>query len=187
MFKWIAIASLVISLGLGIGTADALTPAKAEQLVRWTGCKADLTLDKTEPVMGSYFRHYSLDYDKDAPKSELYLGIKPYEGLTEEMEIAVLFHESGHCLQYQNSQMSILRQNGTRTMELDADRYSADLMCSYHMDGRQILHDLFVWALKTFDYNGDWGHGTLWERISQGNLATSCNLVSQQSPFMESK
>jgi hypothetical protein len=183
-FKWIAIAALGIFLGLGNGTADALTPAKAEQLVRWTGCKAELEVDVNEPIMGSFFMHDHLDYDP-SDKGKLYLGLQPYEGLTEDMEIAVLFHEAGHCLQYQGNRMRELgRQFDTQPTELDADRRSADLMCAYHIDGRQILHDLFVWALNTFGYAGDRGHGTIWERISQGNNAYSCNSSRMESPWL---
>jgi hypothetical protein len=183
-FKWSVIASLGIYLGLGIGTADALTPAKAEQLVRWTGCKSDVEFDPTAPVLNSFFTHHHLDYDVN-DKGLLYLGIQPYEGLTEEMEIAVLFHEAGHCLQYQNDKLRDLgRAFDTVPAELDADRQSTDLMCAYKMDGRQILHDLFVWARETFGYIGDPGHGTLWERISQANSAYNCEPNRMESPWL---
>jgi hypothetical protein len=59
--------------------------------------------------------------------------------------------------------------------ELDADRRSADLACGLGLDGRKLLHDTFQWAHDSFGYNGDDHHGTLAERMSQGDKATACD------------
>src|SRR5258706_5076347 len=132
-------------------------------LVRWAGCRAELvTSDDVEMRSSNYT---TLDHT-------LYIGTKVTEGLRPDLAEMILFHEIGHCLQDQEGMlgpgMEIMR------IELDADRHAANLACGLGRDGTRLLRELFEWAKVTFNYDGDYIHGTLDQRIAQASHASMC-------------
>ena len=174
------LAGLLVALSLSLpAPAHAMTRADVESLARWAGCRAEVVVMPDESIFGSSFRgSYA---GPDQYPGELWIGLAPEEGMTNEMMTAVIFHEIGHCLQYQNGWLLGDEVYGTRAnshvdVELDADRYAAELMCSYHLNGLSILHDLFAYAYSHLGYEGDRNHGSIWERILQGYRATSCEV-----------
>lgn len=168
------IAAALMSLFLLIPISGyASSPYSPESLIRWAGCTAQIVTSDQRSVMSSMYNPYS---------HTVYIGTAEQYGVTRDFRVAIIFHEVQHCLQGQAGHLdgpgyfqSIV------DVELDADRGSADLMCQYHMDGVKILHDLFVWARAEFGYEGDPNHGTLEQRISQGENAMACQLVPPQS------
>jgi len=156
--------ALALSLSFVVSASAAHRQASYEDLVRWAGCEARLVTSDQHEVVESYYSPL---------EHALYVGTKQLPGLRPEMAEMVLFHEIGHCLQAQAG----LGDLPTLVLELDADRQAADLACGLGRDGRQLLHDLFVWALKTYDYDGDPSHGTLVQRISQGENASLCRAL----------
>jgi len=150
-----------------------MSAQQVTSLVRWAGCKATVVTDENESALSSYYRYGD---------QIMYIGLAKEEGLTDNMEAMVIFHETGHCLQDQLGYIrSLWEEKGTVAVELDADRWSAQLACAYHLDGRQLLHDVFVWAMNAYGYHGDYNHGSIWERISQGEKADYCNVTPQQA------
>ena len=142
-------------------------PANFPKIVAWAGCNAALfTSDQASPAESFY----------DSTYHQMYIGthedtdIPYYAGLT------ILLHETGHCLQ---DQMGTLTGDAYRAdpvrFELDADRWAADLMCGLGLDGRSLLRQTFEWARDAFGYQGDEGHGTLAQRIGQGENARACD------------
>lgn len=147
-------------------------PAHYVDIVRWAGCQADIDVDETDSVAGSFY----------APGMFLHIGAKPDDTLPYYAGLIILLHETGHCLQYQANPLTHewnYRQNPVK-YELDADRRSADLACSLGLDGRKLLHDTFQWAHDELGYNGDDRHGTLAERMSQGDNAHACDKRVEQ-------
>jgi hypothetical protein len=152
--------------------AQALTAKQVESMVKWAGCNAPVYTSYDESVLSSFYRS----------GDGIYIGLGTAPRLTDEMMMVVIFHETGHCLQDQLGYLYSMRdEKGTVAVELDADRWAAQLLCGYRMDGKQLLHDIFVWAYKTYGYDGDWNHGTIWERISQGNNADYCRVDPVQA------
>ena len=135
-------------------------------LVAWTGCKARVVVSADHHAVESFY----------SPRSHaLYIGIKstPYPYL-----LMIVLHETGHCLQMQKGYLiPLYNAGGTRAVELDADRIATDLACGLNMDGPRLLRDLFDWALETYGYDGDPGHGTLADRIDQAKNALVCRLT----------
>ena len=167
------LAALLLALFIP-STSYAMTHQQVESLVRWAGCKATVITDEGESILGSYYTY---------AEQTMYIGLANENNLTDNMTLIVIFHETGHCLQDQLGYMrSLWEAEGTVAVELDADRWAAQLACGYHMDGRQLLHDVFVWAMWEYGYHGDYSHGSLWERISQGNKADYCNVTTVESP-----
>ena len=143
-----------------------------ESLARWAGCRADVQVEPTRSVLGS---HYHPGY------AILHIGTATDVPLAH--RIIITFHEIGHCLQDQAGHLNYGGPFANLVeVELDADRQAADLACRYGLDGRRMLHDIFVWAKQTFGYTGDDAHGTVEQRISQGDLAEACQPVLAQSP-----
>lgn len=145
-----------------------------EGLVRWAGCTADLvTSDEHHLFESSYTGSHVL-----------YIGTDIDSTRDPNIDLLVLFHEIGHCLQVQEGLTWEAYAANTKLWELDADMRSANIACSLGMDGKRMLHDAFTWVYATYGYAGDPNHGTLTERIHQGHLAPLCNLAEPpQSPF----
>jgi hypothetical protein len=143
--------------------------ASYEGLVRWAGCEARLVTRDDIPTAASIY---------SPERYTLYIGTEETEGLRSELAEMILFHEIGHCLQDQMGGI----EPGVRT-ELDADRYAAQLACALGRDGVALLREVFEWARGNFGYDGDPGHGTLAQRISQGQNATFCKKPGLQAPF----
>jgi hypothetical protein len=142
-------------------------PANYAKIAVWAGCTADIFVDQTDDPTGSFYsmgHHVLVIGGKETP------GVPYYAGLI------ILLHETGHCLQDQEGKLPGYAWD-PKPYELDADRRAADLACGLGLDGRGLLKDTFVWAHDFFGYNGDWAHGTLQERMSQGDLAQACNKV----------
>ncbi len=166
------IAALLLTLFIP-STSYAMSAQQVKSLVRWAGCNATVVTNEDKSILSSSYRYGD---------QILYIGLAKEEGLSDEMEAMVIFHETGHCLQDQLGYMrSLWEEKGTIAVELDADRWSAQLACAYHMDGKQLIHDIFVWAWKTYGYGGDYNHGSIWERISQGDNADYCRVIPQQA------
>ena len=140
-----------------------------EDLVRWAGCDARVvTNDQYEIVQSVY----------DPNTHTIYLGGRDGLGLSREASEVIVLHEVGHCLQDQAGLFGVWTDVA---LELDADRTAANLSCALGRDGRQIMHDLFVWFHKSFGYDGDPAHGTLVQRISQGDSAALCRAQEPQA------
>lgn len=175
MKKFIAAILLCALSVLPFSRPAAATP-DYEGLVRWAGCKnADVSLDPSLQIIESYYIRYRVaqeirDMTGKDMQPTVVLGTKGYA--PEAVQYMVVFHETGHCLQ---DEAGYIDKLPVVVIELDADRLAADLACGYHLDGRQMLHDAFVWMYETFGYDGDPWHGTLKQRIEQGNKAARCN------------
>jgi hypothetical protein len=177
MFRRLA-AALLVSLLVVVGPAVAdHFQSSTERLVRWTGCTAPVHTSDAVSVLNSFYA----PSDSMFGERGLYIGTK--KDTPDYVQIMVTLHEAGHCLQHQ---AGILYVTDTVTLELDADRYAADLACSLGLDGRGLLHDLFVWAFRVYGYDGDPRHGTMVERIHAGDLASRCHAPAEQAPFMSS-
>lgn len=166
MFKPLAWLAFLAILGLA-ETAFPETAhanhrqAATERLVHWAGCKAPVVTSDERSVLESF---YDLGHT-------LYVGTDhdvPYG-----VWLIVLFHETAHCLQYQELGQAMEYSYAVDPMafELDADRHAATLVCGLGLDGPGFLHDAFVWILKVYGYDGDENHGTLAQRIHAGDNA----------------
>jgi hypothetical protein len=163
-------------LALGLAALFALLPAAGlanqptvEDLVRWAGCQANVVTSDQE-------MYYSSQYNPST--HTLYIGLQG--DIPEDYLIAVTFHEIAHCLQDMEGAFRFpYRQID---LELDADTRSAGLLCAYHKDGPSIVHDLFVHLYKTYGYDGDPTHGTIYERIRAAALAPACQHRTVQAP-----
>lgn len=166
-----ALAALAVALILfALPAAAGDKREEALQILKWTGCQAQLVTNEGVPALQS---HYSLW------SHTVFLGTADYPGLIPDFEELILLHEIGHCLQAQEGVVLAL---GTVERELDADRRAADMLCARHKDGKRILHDIMVWAKRAFGYDGDPWHGTLAERIAQGENARLCMIQPPQAP-----
>lgn len=164
-------AALVLVPGWG-----GQTLGDYSSMVRWSGCRAQIVFVEDRPPVTSY---YGQDW---TGTKYVVLGTQVDRETPYYVTAMVLFHELGHCLQDQAGTLQTLYQEGGRkAVELDADRQAADLACRYGLDGKRLLQELMVWILETYDYQGDPNHGTLEERIIQGEKAEACNLVPPQS------
>lgn len=167
MRRVIAAVGLVVALLIPLTYIAASQLDSPEAMARWAGCKAEVIEMENQSVLSSYY----------APLWEqMYIGMDNEDVPLETQQI-IIFHEIGHCLQDQEIQIGpLLEQGGRQMVELDADRRAADLACRRGQDGRRMLREAFLWAKKTFGYDGDDSHGTLAERISQGDKALYCTL-----------
>ena len=150
-----------------------MDPAQYPKMVQWAGCTAQIDVDDNDSPTGSYYvpvYHILHIGAKEDPNVPYYAGL------------IILLHEVGHCLQFQanpEEHVANYREHPVQ-YELDADRRSADLACGLGLDGRKLLHDTFQWAHDAFGYNGDDGHGTLSERMSQADNAHACDKRVEQ-------
>ena len=116
------------------------------------------------------------------PGGTVYIGTSAH--IPPHLAVIIVLHEIGHCLQDQESVdglYGVTMREGQLAVELDADRRAADLACGLHLDGVALLRELFEYAQKEFDYEGDYLHGTRGERISQGERALSCRVQPRQA------
>lgn len=157
-----------------------VTPAFAEHRqdgyeswVKWAGCDATLVTDDDREIVSS---HYNI------VTRTLVIGAKDRSDLPREIAEMILFHEIGHCLQQQAGMFEAMTP--IIVIELDADRWAADLACGMGRDGQRLLHDLMVWAKEVFDYDGDPWHGSLAQRIAQGKNAAFCRIAPHQAPLV---
>ena len=170
------LAALLIALPFEVSFSQydwRMDPAQYPKMVQWAGCTAQIDVDADDSPTHSYYvpgyhiLHIGAAEDPDVPY---------YAGLI------ILLHEVGHCLQFQanpEEHVANYREHPVQ-YELDADRRSADLACGLGLDGRKLLHDTFQWAHDAFGYNGDEGHGTLSERMSQADNAHACDKRVEQ-------
>jgi len=134
-----------------------------QDMVTWAGCKANLVTSDEESVASSFYVPV---------ERTLYIGTQSDPSIPEYVHTMILLHEVGHCLQHQQGyvfEMAVVER------ELDADRISVDLACAMGMDGRTMIHDVFMWAYESFGYQGDYAHGTSAERIAQRDKARWCD------------
>ena len=169
------LAALVFVTVLFAGVASA--GHKQEEYwryARWAGCTAALITSDERSILESFYRPYT---------HALYIGT---QDTSQHFMLIVLFHEIGHCLQFQRYTLPEIQEiYQTRVaLELDADRLAADLACSMGMEGKRMLRDIFEWAHEEFGYDGDPEHGSLAERIGQGELAPACNPAPIQAPIL---
>jgi hypothetical protein len=144
-------------------------PAGYPSLVKWAGCHATVIADPSQPAVGSFYipmRHVIIIGTDENAKEPYYAGL------------FIVLHETGHCLQDESGWLD--KQTDIVVVELDADRRATDLACARGLDGRKILHDTFVWARDEFGYQGDPAHGSLEQRMAQGDLAHACDKVTGQ-------
>jgi hypothetical protein len=142
-------------------------------IVKWAGCEANLVTSDERQIIESFY---------SPGKHTLYIGTRDVEGLPQSVAVIVLYHEIGHCLQAQSGLLTTWLPR--IYLELDADRWAADLACARHLDGKRMLHDIMVWAYKTYGYEGDYDHGTLAQRIAQGDNALMCRLPRIEAPLV---
>jgi hypothetical protein len=171
----LTVAAMVAALLIALPFEVAFTkyewrfdPANYPKMVQWAGCTAELDVDENDSPAGSYYvpgYHVLHIGAKDDPAIPYYAGLM------------ILLHETGHCLQFQANPEEHVRNYRANPVkyELDADRRSADLACGLGLDGRTLLRQTFQWAHDSFGYNGDDQHGTLVERMSQGDNARACD------------
>ena len=166
MKRLIAVMSLLAALTI---------PAEASHrdfdvrgIVGHAGCRAAVVTSDQHEIWESFY-----DYDAN----QLYIGTAP--GVPDAAMLTVLYHEIGHCLQFQDG---LFDGRPAILLELDADRRAADMACRAGMDGRGMLRATLKLAQEVFDYNGDFNHGTLDQRISMGRLALSCEVA--QAPML---
>lgn len=169
MIKRIILSVIMLCVALTSPSAAEHRDRKIESLMRWAGCTAALTTSDEVPIERSVYA-----YDEH----RLYIGTQP--GDPENVYLGVTLHEIGHCLQMQEG---VLLNRGSVERELDADRRAADLACAMGRDGREILHELMVWAKEKFDYDGDDSHGTSAQRIQIGREAPACRVQPTQAPY----
>lgn len=148
------------------------------KIIRYAGCHAKLVTSDEHSVIESYY---------NSENKTMYIGTQPEADLPEDEALIIVLHETGHCQQDQEGLLADLAPayfdpTPIVTLELDADRRAADMACRMGKDGRGLLRDVFIWVHDKFGYNGDYLHGTLEQRISQGRLALSCE--KPQSPFV---
>jgi hypothetical protein len=170
MKRYLFVIPLIVSLVASPVLAEH-RQVPHEKVIKWAGCQAQLVTSDVIPIAGSAYAPYA---------HTLYIGTLEAMDTPEFVHQIILFHEIGHCLQFQDG---VLYEMGTPDRELDADRWAADLACAIGLDGRQMLHDVMVWAKKTFDYDGDYAHGTLQQRIEAGNMARWCEKPDFQAPW----
>ena len=147
-----------------------------QDLVEFSGCRAQILFDENASPAESFF-----DVDDEGPY--IYLGVREEHQIPYYVTTIIVLHETGHCLQYQAGTLGQYRKN-PKLFELDADRQAADLACAMGMDGRRMLIETMEWARDVFGYTGDLYHGTLSERMAQGDLARRCNAERPQSPYL---
>jgi hypothetical protein len=168
------LAALLIALPFEIAfTQWQYNPANFPKMVAWAGCTATVfTSDQHSPIESAY----------DSFNHRMYVGTHEDTDIPYYAGLMILMHETGHCLQDQEGLLSDYGDyiNNPVKFELDADRRAADLMCGLGLDGRQLLRDTFQWAHDAFGYNGDDGHGTLSERMSQAGNAHACDKRVEQ-------
>lgn len=181
-----AIVAAGVLIGFLCGTATPAHVQKSyQEILTWSGCTAQLVTNDQFPAIDSFYTTGVL-YGIPVMPPTIYVGTKEGEP-PHEMALIVLLHEIGHCLQYQESPEALVAADMNPTpeiikvWELDADRRAADLACALGYDGRGLLHDVMVWLRETHGYNGDPAHGTLSERILQGEKATACDARRQES------
>src|SRR6266478_4078065 len=116
------LAALLLALFIP-STSYAMTHQQVQSLVKWAGCNAKVVTDEGESVLSSYYRYAD---------QIMYIGLAKENGLTDNMSLIVVFHETGHCMQDQLGYMrSLWEEKGTVGIELDADRWAAQLACGY--------------------------------------------------------
>jgi hypothetical protein len=169
------LAALLIALPFEVAFTQydwRLDPAQYPQMVQWAGCTADIDVDENDSPVGSYYVPvYHI----------LHIGAKEDANVPYYAGLIILLHEVGHCLQFQANPIEHVGNYRADPVkyELDADRRSADLACGLGLDGRALLRQTLQWAHDAFGYNGDDKHGTLAERMSQGENARACDKRSE--------
>src|SRR5437660_747573 len=104
-------------------TIRASAVASRNALLSWlpTGTKVTMLSDEGESVLSSYYNY---------GEQIMYIGLAKENNLTDNMSLIVVFHETGHCMQDQLGYMrSLWEEKGTVGVELDADRWAAQLAC----------------------------------------------------------
>jgi hypothetical protein len=158
---------LAITLSLTPISASALTHQQVVDMSHWAGCRAEVVTSDEASATDSSFQVEE--------SATIYFGTAKEEGMTDEMQTLILFHEVSHCLQYQEDYIfHMYQEDGQKAVELDADYRGVQLACAYHLNGRQLIDDVFSWMLQNFGYTGDWRHGSIWERMAQGDKADWC-------------
>jgi hypothetical protein len=166
---FIAAVTLIVSL---LAPSNAIHNDRAvKKLVAWAGCNATVMTSDQQLASDSMF---------SLQTKTLYIGTRP--DAPTYAERIIILHEIGHCLQLQEGGIAYFQETGAPGYELDADMRSADLACKLGMDGRRMLHDTMIWAKHTFGYEGDWVHGSLADRIAQGDNAPACKAHATQAP-----
>ena len=170
MRRLVAALCLVLALAAPVSGAPISTDVDTlTSIAEWAGCEA-VTVEEDD-MLNAFF---AVD-----PYGQPYIFIGTQ--FPEEHRLTVFLHELGHCLQYMDGSFV---QMDSEIRELDADGRSAQLACALHMNGPRMVYDLFVWVHETFGYEGDEGHGTLAQRIEQGNHAKGwCPNV--QAPLLQ--
>jgi hypothetical protein len=172
MRRLVAALCLVLALVVPVASGPAISTDvdTLTSIAEWAGC-ADVTVHEAD-ILNAYF---GVDMMTGLPV--ILIGTQ----FPEEHRLTVFLHELGHCLQFMDG--SIMEMD-IETRELDADGRSAQLACALHMNGPKMVRDLLVWVHETFGYDGDEDHGTLAQRIEQGNRAKGwCPAV--QAPLLQ--
>lgn len=163
------VAVLALSASASAGPAISTDVETLTSIAEWAGCE-NVTVVASD-MLNAYF---GVDYDGSPV---IVIGTQ----FPEQHRLTVFLHELGHCLQYMDG--TIMKMD-SETRELDADGRAAQLACALHMDGPRMLRELFEYARAEFGYDGDPDHGTLAQRIEQGNRAKSwCPNI--QAPFLQ--
>lgn len=171
MRRLVAAFCLVLALAVPVSGGPSISTDvdTLTSIAEWAGCE-NVTVVEAD-ILNAYF---GVDY---GGSPVILIGTQ----FPEEHRLTVFLHELGHCLQYMDG--SIMKMASV-TRELDADGRSAQLACALHMNGPQMVRDLLVWIHVTFGYDGDEDHGTLVQRIEQGNRAKGW-CPSTQAPYLQ--
>lgn len=164
----------LIGLVMGVMLLGAAAPLhgdhqqlSVEQIVKDSQCTARVV---TSDVRNATESHYNI------LQHTLYIGTNG--DIEPDFALIVIFHELGHCRQYQEFTIPQLNQlfSESKERELDADMRGADMACRAGLNAPKVGRRLFEWAKEKFNYDGDSDHGTVAERIAAMDRAPSCLL-----------
>jgi len=161
--------AILFAVALALMPAPALAGASLQDYVRWAGCDAQIEI-LDEGVAG---------YD---PINNV-IGInRKLLAFRRDEQIAVVLHESGHCLQAKEYEdgftfLVVYALTDPSKFELGADQFAAEKMCQLGIDAHWAAHD----ALSLIGGIEDtWTHGTFAERMAATD--TACSRFMQQAP-----
>ena len=143
-----------------VSPAWALTQDEAQQMAKLVGCTATVE-SRPSTEVNAY-------YNSDSHEVVM-IG---FSNLPESWQRIILWHEVGHCLQWQDDRYGALRAKGPYELEWDADRFAIRQLAAEGIDGAELNSTIWADIYRQSKYEGDPDdtHGTLVGRITRGNL-----------------
>lgn len=161
--KRVLIAAVALFILCVAGQAMALSQDEAQSIVAATGCTA--TVEAIEVPREGFNAFYS--------PMEHHIVTFNFSQLPETWQRFILYHETGHCLQWQRGESYKLRERGIHENEWDADAFAIQTLNAQGYDGEAINEELLSYVYRTWDAKGedDDSHGTIVDRIIRGRLS----------------